>query len=212
MLGDFAQRRLPTAFVQAGDAWLSNAMRTGAQQLGAQWLQLYLTAPVLRFAWAPGVTDHQWWFGILMPSCDNVGRYFPLLVAHPRAQAPSDRIALDHLEAWFDHLAQAATGTRGEAATIDAFERDLGQAPPWPSSGAPPTGAQRAILGGQRYAMGSRTTLHQWLHGLALDDLRQRLAGCSVWWRPGASAKESIGAIVNGLPDPATFAQMLAGG
>ena len=37
--------------------WLSTAMRDGREQLGERWLDVYLTAPVLRFAWAPGVID-----------------------------------------------------------------------------------------------------------------------------------------------------------
>src|SRR3954470_21220148 len=77
-LGDFAQRRLPPEWVGACDHWLSGAMRGAREQLGVRWLDIYLTAPVLRFAWAPGVVDPQWWFGVLMPSCDSVGRYFPL--------------------------------------------------------------------------------------------------------------------------------------
>src|SRR5262245_45943190 len=110
-LGDFAHRRLPPEWVRTCDAWLAAAVRGAREHLGAQWLDAYLTAPVLRFAWAPGVVDGQWWFGLLMPSCDSVGRYYPLLIAQPRPQPPQDRIALDHLERWYAHLAQAAVHT-----------------------------------------------------------------------------------------------------
>ena len=79
--------------------------------LGARWLDTYLTAPVLRFAWAPGVVDMKWWFGVLMASCDNVGRYFPLVIAQPRTQPPIDRAGLDHLDRWYAVLANAAMRT-----------------------------------------------------------------------------------------------------
>ena len=121
-LGDFAGRRLPDAFRAACDPWLSQAMAGSRAQLGERWLDVYLTAPVLRFAWAPGVFDAHWWFGVMMPSCDNVGRYFPLLVAHPRPRAPVDRIALDHLDLWLEHLAGAAVQTLLEDASVEAFE------------------------------------------------------------------------------------------
>ena len=71
----------------------------------------YLAAPVWRFAWGPGIVDARWWFGVLMPSCDNVGRYYPLLIAQPRQQPPMDRVALDHLEAWWSQLARAGLAT-----------------------------------------------------------------------------------------------------
>ena len=122
-LGDFAQRRMPAELFAAFDTWLSTAMRDGRELLGERWLDVYLTAPVLRFAWAPGVIDSRWWFGVLMPSCDSVGRYFPLVIAQPRARAPEDRIALDHLELWYEHLAHAALHTLSDddGGSLDAL-------------------------------------------------------------------------------------------
>jgi type VI secretion system protein ImpM len=210
-LGDFAHRRLPPEFVQLGDAWLSRAMSASRLELGERWLDVYLTAPVMRFAWAPGVADTQWWFGLLMPSCDNVGRYFPLLIAYPRARPPLDRIALDHLEAWFDHLASAATHTLGERASIESFEEALSNAPPWPTPGAPAALAPSPAANGERYTLGRRATLNQWLHAMAIDDLHARFAGCSIWWRHGDDSHDAAASVVHGLPDPAGFAEMLSG-
>ena len=210
-LGDFAHRRLPADFIQAGDAWLSRAMSASRAQLGERWLDVYLTAPVMRFAWAPGVVDAQWWFGVLMPSCDNVGRYFPLLIAHRRARAPQDRIALDHLDAWFDHLASAATHTLGERSSIDAFELALGDAPPWPTPGVAASMTQRPSAGFERYQLKSSATLSHWLHAMAIDALQARFKGCSIWWHQGDGAHEASASVVPGLPDPAKFAQMLSG-
>ena len=213
-LGDFAQRRLPAEFVQAGDAWLSRAMLASRHQLGERWLDGYLTSPVMRFAWAPGVLDASWWFGVLMPSCDNVGRYFPLLIAKARTRPPLDRIALDHLELWFEHLAEAATHTLGERSTIEAFEQALGDAPPWPSPSAfaaLSTVAPPATVGGVSYAFGHRVSMGQWLHAVALDELRARLDGCSIWWRQGDATRDTEAEVVHGLPEPAAFARMLLG-
>ena len=210
-LGDFAQRRLPAEFVQRTDAWLSSAMSASRDQLGERWLDVYLTAPVLRFAWAPGVVDTQWWFGLLMPSCDKVGRYFPLLIAHQRTRPPLDRIALDHLEAWFDHLAAAATHTLGESASVDAFEQALHDAPPWPTPGTMPALTVRPTANGQRYQLGPWVTPHRWLHALGVAELHARFAGCSLWWRQGEAGQGASASVMQGLPDPATFADMLSG-
>lgn len=214
-LGDFAQRRLPAEFVQASDAWLSQMMVASRQQLGERWLDGYLTSPVMRFAWAPGVVgaaEAHWWFGVLMPSCDAVGRYFPLLIAQRRARPPLDRIALDHLELWFAHLAHAATHTLREGATVEGFEQALSEAPPWPSAAAVAalsTLAPCAARGGVSYAFGHRVSISQWLHAIALDELHARFSGCSIWWRQGDAKRDTEAEVVKGLPEPTAFAQML---
>lgn len=208
-LGDFAHRRLAPEWLRTCDGWLSNVMRAGREDLGERWLDVYLTAPVLRFGWAPGVVDRQWWFGLLMPSCDSVGRYFPLLIAHPRAQAPQDRIALDHLERWFDHLAEAAVHTLGESAgSVEALEAALQEAPPWPTPGR---AAAPALETPGLLHLGRSAALSQWVHALALQELQARLGGCSVWWRVTAGGAEDTLEIVHGLPDGRAFAQLLAG-
>ena len=211
-LGDFAQRRLPPQWLSACDAWLSSAMRSGREELGERWLEVYLTAPLLRFGWAPGVIDAQWWFGLLMPSCDSVGRYFPLLIAHPRTHAPEDRIALDHLELWYDHLEQAAMRTLNDTqGSLEALEAALQDAPPWPTPGRGPAIASQFGVGGDHHRLNRAAPLSQWLHALAAHELAARLAGCSVWWRVTETGTDDTVDIVRGLPDGAAFVDLLKG-
>ena len=168
---------------------------------------------MLRFAWAPGIIDSRWWFGLLMPSCDSVGRYFPLVIAQPRARAPEDRIALDHLELWYEHLARAALRTLSdeEGGSLDSLEAALQEAPPWPTAGRQSTVTLRETLHGDHLALAPAATLNQWLHGFALRDLSRRLAGCSVWWRVTEDRSGDTVDIVHGLPDGAGFAALLRG-
>jgi len=212
-LGDFAQRRMPAELFTAFDTWLSTAMRDGREQLGERWLDTYLTAPVLRFAWAPGVIDSRWWFGVLMPSCDSVGRYFPLVIAQPRARAPEDRIALDHLELWYEHLAHAALHTLSDddGGSLDALESALHEAPPWPTPGRQATVASRETRHGDHLGLAPAATLNQWLHGMALRDLNRRLAGCTVGWRVTEDRIGDSVDILQGLPDGGDFAALLRG-
>ncbi|MET0351344.1 MAG: type VI secretion system-associated protein TagF, partial [Rhizobacter sp.] len=101
VLGDFAHRRLPQPFVDVLDDWLSRGMEASRAQLGDEWLDVYLTGPLWRFALAPGVVDPQWWFGVMMPSVDKVGRYFPLVVARAAAMAPESAAGVAGLDRWF---------------------------------------------------------------------------------------------------------------
>ncbi len=208
-LGDFAQRRLPSELVRRCDEWLSHAMQASRQQLGERWLGVYLTAPVLRFAWAPGVVDAAWWFGVLMPSCDNVGRYFPLMVVQRRAQPPQDGVTLAHLDAWYAHIAHAATQTLGDGATLARFEQALAEAPPWPAAHPDGMRMPAPIAGGTHHALDAPASLVHGLQALAAQCLQARFEGCSVWWRHDEATHMPSARVVTGLPDPALFAHML---
>src|ERR1700692_2160948 len=48
--------------------------------LGEAWLDVFLTSPLWRFALASGVVGAPVWAGLLLPSVDRVGRYFPLTI------------------------------------------------------------------------------------------------------------------------------------
>jgi type VI secretion system protein ImpM len=210
-LGDFANRRLPAEWVRACDQWLSQSIAVSTQQLGARWLETYLNAPVWRFGWAPGVIDRDWWFGVLMPSCDNVGRYYPLVVAQRRDRPPVDRIGFDHLELWWRHVAQAAMQTLGEPSTLDSFEAALAESPPWPGSGPLMVPQQRPAAGQERFAVARGASLGQLLHGLAVSELHGRMNGSSFWWPLNDAARESSFSIARGLPEVTSFSDMLAG-
>lgn len=212
-LGDFASRRLTPTIVERTDAWLSQAMGASRAQLGPAWLEHYLTAPLLRFAWAPGVVDEAWWFGVLMASCDNVGRYFPLLIASRRSEPPQTNGGLDHLDAWFDHLARAAAQTLDEDASIASFEKALDAAPRWPPPSAPSTGAVSQVTAANGLAgqpCEPDNTVRRWVRGMAIVTLEARFAGCSIWWHPGEDGMDAAIKVVSGLPEPGEFAAMLS--
>ncbi|HNB43693.1 MAG TPA: type VI secretion system-associated protein TagF, partial [Burkholderiaceae bacterium] len=230
-LGDFASRRLPPGMVQACDHWLARMLADSQALLGERWLGAYLRAPLWRTAWAPGVLDEQWWFGALMPSCDAVGRYFPLLVLQPRRAAPQDRIALDHLELWWQALGRAMLHTLSEGVALAAFEDALAELPPWPTArpfaGDAPTlwpGRAGGMAAGSlpaRLALPDflpwpvRVGLSQGLGGLAAQCLIDGLADCSVWWPlllpEAADAAPGVHRLV-GLPDGAAFARLMGEG
>ncbi|RCW75758.1 type VI secretion system-associated protein TagF [Pseudorhodoferax soli] len=195
MLGDFAQRRLPQEVAQACDQWLAATMHALPQVLGERWPWAYLEAPLLRFACGPGVLSAHWWFGVLMPSCDKVGRYFPLWVAQSSVQPPRHAAGLAGLVAWYDALARAAVRTLEDGATVAGFEADLAAMPPWPAA----AGRQPAAA-----------ALPEALALLAADALVARLPGCTLWWPATRQAARPVQLqLAQGLPGAETLAQLL---
>ena len=130
-LGDFASRRLPHVFIDSWDSWLQLSLGTSRAQLGERWLDLYLTGPILRFAVMPGVCDATSiiWAGVLMPSVDKVGRYFPLTIALGMEALPGTLAAVFSAQNWYDALEHAALATLNLNAVSDDLEKNLAEAP-----------------------------------------------------------------------------------
>jgi type VI secretion system protein ImpM len=213
VLGDFAHRRLPAEFVARCDRWLSEGLAASRAQLGdARWLEAYLTGPLWRFAWAPGVLDDAWWFGLMMPSVDNVGRYFPLVVARPADAPPQDAPGWDALEAWFEQVGTAALATLQPGASLEAFESALAGLPPWRCADGATRPPDMALLPGRRrLTLETPATLAQWMAGWGSLDAMNRCAGHSLWWPDHATSPDNSLSLSPGLPDADHFSLLLQG-
>ncbi|MDH5354765.1 MAG: type VI secretion system-associated protein TagF [Gammaproteobacteria bacterium] len=102
--GDFVSRNLQASFINPWDEWLQHYIFTSREQLGNQWLDIYLTSPIWRFVLSSGVIDDKKWAGIIMPSVDRVGRYFPLSLARP---IPAETAAIHFFVSqtrWYEQL------------------------------------------------------------------------------------------------------------
>src|SRR5260370_19714540 len=76
--GDFVSRRLPPAIIAVWEAWLDAGLERSRELLGQGWLEGYLSIPIWRFAVSAGCCGDPSVAGVLMPSLDRVGRYYPL--------------------------------------------------------------------------------------------------------------------------------------
>lgn len=65
------------AFVRSWDEWLQAGLRASRERVGAGWEQAYRCSPIWHFALAAGVCGESAWAGVMIPSVDRVGRYFP---------------------------------------------------------------------------------------------------------------------------------------
>lgn len=209
-LGDFAQRRLEQDFITGWDAWLQGGIIESQRILGAEWLATYLRAPVWRFVLASGVLGARSWSGILLPSVDRVGRYFPLTVCAPLPtfnwSAPETAV----LDAWMNRIEEAARACLSHDATVAGFESALAAAGTADLAPPPLTAAMLTPLKARSRACAlPRNPGHppafDLLAGEALNEL---LGGYSLWWdSDGLQAR----AFAHLPPGPA-FVDMLRAG
>lgn len=108
-MGDFAHRRLPAPFREQWDCWLQNGLAGLHARHADDWTAHYLESPLWCFALGPDTIDAKAWIGVLMPSVDGAGRYFPFMLA-------SEFDARVDAAAWWACAAGAA---------LEALEADL---------------------------------------------------------------------------------------
>jgi len=118
-MGDFAHRRLPEAFRSVWDPWLQRRGLARLRDRHADWTSHYLEAPVWCFALGAQVVGERGWMGVLMPSVDGVGRYFPFTLAVELDEGVPGAL---HGEALVAALRWWALGTR---AVLEGLEGDL---------------------------------------------------------------------------------------
>jgi len=128
-LGDFASRRLDGSFIEPWDGWLAAGMLALRQANTEGWLQAYLASPSWRFLLMPGVmpgaAGAQAWAGVLMPSVDRVGRYFPLTVVQGLGDGPASTQQMQGLWHWLGRLDELARDALFEDWTADQLEQEL---------------------------------------------------------------------------------------
>jgi type VI secretion system protein ImpM len=186
-LGDFASRRLPPLFVEPWDRWLAAGLASWRER-DEGWLEAFLAAPTWRFALGAGLPFEQspGYAGVLMPSVDRVGRYFPLTVARPRGRREAEVPV-----AWLRALEGVAVGAlEGDwsAERLDAELARLDEAAADQPETAPGDGADAGAAAAPAWPRDGRT----------------------LWWceRTGETAAPIS---TTGLPDAAGLARLFAG-
>ncbi|MBL8473014.1 MAG: type VI secretion system-associated protein TagF [Rhodocyclaceae bacterium] len=126
-LGDFVRRRLPGEFVAVWDNWLQRMVKCSREALAHDWLDAYLSAPIWRFALPAGICGSSAWVGVLVPSVDKVGRYFPLTLA---INMPIDTDPVGTMfsaQRWFAALEQYGLAALNQRLDFNAFDERLGR-------------------------------------------------------------------------------------
>jgi type VI secretion system protein ImpM len=126
--GDFLVRRVPQDFIDGWDNWLQQGLAASRARLGGEWLEVFLTSPMWRFHLEAGCVGARACVGLVVPSVDRVGRYFPLTLAwFPEAGASVFTLAR-RAAPWFAaverHVIEALESEQADFASFDAKVRE----------------------------------------------------------------------------------------
>lgn len=214
-LGDFASRRLPAGFIETWDNWLCTGMHDWRTRQPDNWLASYLAGPSWRFLLLPDLVDARapLWIGVLMPSVDRVGRYFPLTIAQPLARMPSDAPVIEDLLEWLKDLDDLALESLQQDWTADQLDSELLRLGEWPQAGElQPLAAGKTLL--ESNAHGSASSEQESNAQLARQLTHMSKSGelqCKAIWFCSSSAGQARLQISQGLPQAQEFSNLMAG-
>ncbi|NRO97438.1 type VI secretion system-associated protein TagF [Paraburkholderia sp. NMBU_R16] len=126
--GDFVNRRLPHELALWWERWMQLGV-SAMRQRGAGEIERYYTiAPAWNFLIPAGAGASCVQAGCLAPSCDRVGRYYPLIVTQPIAVADYWSGLPDDADAFYRQIGIALIETIRFAHSPGHFEQALAQA------------------------------------------------------------------------------------
>lgn len=209
--GDFIHRNLASDVMNSWDEWLQHFIASSREQMGAEWLNIYLTSPVWRFVFSSGVLDNNNWSGMLVPSVDRVGRYFPFTVL---TKLPANINPLEFLPlngSWFDQVENILIDALETETTVDEIMQSIESLQinannPYQKNQGISSGASQVIK------MISNMEPPHNLYSYLLDSsLRKAYASYSVWSTQGSERVEPCIFSVQGLPSIDGIPAMLDG-
>jgi type VI secretion system protein ImpM len=217
-VGDFVSRRLPRNFLDPWDQWLQTAIASSREQLGDSWLDNYLISPIWRFALSAEVAGPLPYNGIMMPSVDKAGRYFPFtLAAVLPLNANLFEIARDAQD-WYESAEAVAISILEdeppEIELLDSQIEALGLLTPGDAEGADVEPAASAAAGMKPWyvPVQSVTTLLDALPVMTQRLTEKQFGAYSLWWSAGSEQITPALLVCAGLPPVQGYAAMLGGG
>ncbi|SHF77976.1 type VI secretion system protein ImpM [Microbulbifer donghaiensis] len=201
--GDFIQRELPASFVKVWDEWLQRAVYGSRELVGESWLDYYLTSPIWRFALSSGVLDGQAWAGILVPSVDSVGRYFPLTMAVPVTSNTNPFSVQVTAESWYQQMSDLALeALQGGLQADHLLERFPDFLPGLPDNRVIDVNGSHIVACNEANIGSSYPSLLNQLY-------RANLSSFSLWWCAGSQQLAPTTLVSPALPEPTLYCSML---
>ncbi|TGO03698.1 hypothetical protein PN36_01660 [Candidatus Thiomargarita nelsonii] len=201
--GDFVTRELPKDFVLPWDRWLQDSLASSQEQLGESWVDTYLFSPIWHFMLSANLCGSSSWMGLIMPSVDKVGRYFPLTLAVKLpSQIAESSLADKAIANWFAQADKLALSTLEESFELAQFEQKIAQLelPPMSNAKAHQTAWYVPVLHEDDFAAHCKSVAE---------------SGCrknySLWWTSESEGFQRAFIFCEGLPPHSGFSAFLDG-
>ncbi len=210
--GDFLFRNLSSTFINPWDEWLQGYVSVSREQLGETWLDTYLTSPIWRFALSPGVIDECMWGGLIMPSVDRVGRYFPISVVRSFSERVSAVNYMFTQQAWFQQVESICLSALDGEIAVDDLVAGVEAVPIGMHELYQPTshlGSSGPFVVG--LATEDELSLNDSLPCLLNASLSSSLSSFSIWQTQGSELISPLVFACQGLPPSSGISAMLDG-
>ncbi len=206
-VGDFVSRNVASGLREGFDDWLQHALEASRTQLKDGWLNAFLTSPVWRL-----VLDRQYepdtlTVGIMIPSVDKVGRYFPFCIFMQMDRMQLDAAFITDCDMALDSLEDLVLSVLEPDFDLEYFDYQLAAV------------AKKFMSGDgsgleQIFEIDSARKQSSFLdpEKSALLDARLsalRMQGGSIWWSDGSDYRSADIHFYDSMPAPSTYAAFL---
>lgn len=205
---DFIALATPRKFLEVWEPWMQACLSASRHQLGDGWQNAFLSAPIWRF-WLGADICGTSVAGVIMPSIDAIGRYYPLTL-HAIADDETS-IALPDMDAqdpWYEDAERFLLATLDPGVSFETTTAALEQLHPASTQAEANAGSIRSgnLVGttpGEDGFAASLATLRSTNPGI--------YAAGTFWWTAGGTDFASMALSCRGLPDPYDYSILLTG-
>ena len=125
MRGDFITHGLPVSFTEPWHQWIKQSLSSAKQQLGDDWMTHYLTTPIYHYVLSSDIYGGRTWLGVIMPSVDSAGRYYPMTLCRSFTSEDSPLVLLNKFRHWLEEAEKLLLSTLNQNATLEIFEQEF---------------------------------------------------------------------------------------
>ena len=191
--------------------WLQQCLSYDQPRLGQRWLPLYLACPPWRFMLSGGVLGPKVWAGVMIPSVDKEGHYYPFVVAHPLSDTAVPTLFWVKQPGWFNQLEQLALLALEDGVDLEQLQvrGAMLEVPDFDSFSS-----QSQWSPGKPLVMELASTQQNPLecYPLLLHDLLQQRLTCYSLWASAGNDQISPAQLVTAyLPSPRCYTSLIAG-
>lgn len=204
---DFVTVGVARPFLTLWEEWMEAGLRASQEEIGDNWPLDYEETPAWRFWLGPSLSGEPM-LGALVPSCDRVGRNYPLTLVAMGDFAPPDQ---DACEDWFAMVEAFLIGARQGIRDYQEILDELQQL------ALPPVATPRLAEGIKTHSVGFTATWNSGedaraaLTALATAAHPRLLGPVSLWWTKGSSdRKPQAYLLTGGMPEPSFFTALIA--